>query len=423
MGKIKLAIIGAGLRGMYTYGSFIEENKDLCEVVAIVEGKKGRRDLFQKKFNLPEDKAFENIESFFEEDKIADGVIICNYDSLHFTTASFALEKGYDILLEGPVSNNLDEIVHLDALCNKYEDKIMMSAMPYRYSNIFNKIKEIIDEKYLGTLVNINYNSHIGYEKFVHNYVRGNWRIDSDSATLMLTNSSYDLDMLLYLAGSNCEKISSFGKLNHFKRENFKGDMSEVCERCSRIEECPYCAQKIYLNEDKEINRAVHILPTKENLKEILKTGPYGKCVYYCDNDIYDNVVSILRFKNNVTATLNITAFTDREDVNIRLMFSHGEMDVSLYDNTMRIKKFNNKNEEIIKFEEENLDYKLMENFINVIKNKNLKEIKSSIESSLESHRIAFAGEFANVSDTIVKVEDFYKEAVELTKAIENMMF
>ena len=42
MGKIKLAIIGTGLRGAYTYAPLIEKYKDKCEIVAFVENKKGR---------------------------------------------------------------------------------------------------------------------------------------------------------------------------------------------------------------------------------------------------------------------------------------------------------------------------------------------------------------------------------------------
>ena len=50
MGKIKLAIIGTGLRGAYTYAPLIEKYKDKCEIVAFVENKKGRRDLFLEKY-------------------------------------------------------------------------------------------------------------------------------------------------------------------------------------------------------------------------------------------------------------------------------------------------------------------------------------------------------------------------------------
>lgn len=102
----------------------------------------------------------------------------------------------------------------------------------------------------MGDLININYNSYIGYEKFSHNFVRGNWRLDNDTSPILLTNSCYDLDMLEILTKSKCEKIYAFGRLNHFTRENIQLNMSQLCTRCSKDKECPYCAENIYLNNE-----------------------------------------------------------------------------------------------------------------------------------------------------------------------------
>ena len=423
MEKIKLAIIGAGLRGRYTYGNFIKGNDDLCEVVAVVETKKGRRDIFKEKFSLSDEKVFDNIGSFFAEEKMADAVIICNYDNMHFYTSTLALEKGYDVLVEGPVANSLDGLAHLNDICDKYRDRVFMASLPFRYSSFFNKLKETIDSKELGVLININYNSYIGYEKFAHNFVRGNWRIESDTATLMLTNSCYDLDILSFLTNSNYKKISSFGRLSHFNRMNFDGNMSNVCSRCGYYDKCPYCAQNIYLKEDKLINKSLHIDPTKDNLKEILVNGPYGKCVYFCDNDVYDNVVSILQFQNNITASLNISAFTKEERRNIRLMFSHGEVFADYEKNTISIHKFTDKDEQIVIIEKEDIDKKLIKDFIAKIKSRDTDNINSSVKSCINAHVTAFAGEFANISESIVNVDIFFEEAIQMTKTIEGLIF
>lgn len=422
MNKIKLAIIGAGVRGRYTYGEFVKNNSNICEVVAVVENKIGRRNKFKEMFNLPEDKVFESIDEFFEQGKIADAVIVCSSDNTHFSISSNALDKGYDVLLEGPVANNLDKLMHLKDLCENNEKQIFMASMPYRYSNIFLKLKEIITNKEIGDLININYNSYIGYEKFVHNFVRGNWRLDSDTAPLLLTNSCYDLDMLEFLTNSKCEKISSFGKLNHFTRENLQLDMSQLCSRCTKEKECPYCAEKIYLKNNK-MSRAIHINPTEENIKDILKEGQYGQCVYSCDNNISDNMVSILKFKNNITATLNVTAFTKEENKNIRLMFTHGEVFVNLEENTICIKKFIENEDLLIHVEKDNSDEKLIKDFISQIQARNKDNLKSSVLSTISSHITAFAGEFASVSETVVDIDEFWKESCEMTKSIEKILF
>lgn len=422
MDKIKLVIIGAGVRGRYTYGDFVKNNQDICEVVAAVENKIGRRKIIKDMFNLSEDKVFEDINDFFEQEKMSDAVIVCTSDNMHFSISNRALEKGYDVLVEGPVANNLDKLVHLKEVCENNKDKIFMASMPYRYSNMFLKLRNIIESKELGNLININYNSYVGYEKFVHNFVRGNWRLDNDTAPILLTNSYYDLDMLEYLTNSQCSKISSFGGLNHFTRENLKLDMSQLCIRCNKSEECPYCAQKIYFN-NKELSKSIHINPTYDNLSSILENSQYGQCVYSCDNNVCDNFVSILKFKNNITATLNISAFTKEESKNIRLMFTQGEVYANLQECTISINKFIDNEERIIRLNKENIDEKLIKEFISVVKTRKLDDIKSSVYSTINGHITAFAGEFSNISEAVVDVDEFFDEACNMTKSIEKLLF
>ena len=423
MEKVKLAIIGTGLRGAYTYAPLIAKYKDKCEIVAFVENKKGRRDLFLEKYPVDKDMVFDNLNDFIAHDKLADAVIISHYDLLHYDTAQVLLVKGYDVLVETPVANSLDGLVHLKEYSLKNKDRLFMVAYNNRYSSFYTKLKEIVDDKKLGDLINISYNVDIGYQNFVHTYVRGNWRITSDTATIMLTNSCQDIDMMINLSKGKCQKVSCFSDLRIFNWENFNTKMSENCFRCSEEESCPFSAKKIYLQEDKLINNSVHINPTKDNLEAILKQGPYGKCVFYCDNDVCDNLTSIFKFDNKVTSNFNINAFTKESDKKIRLFFKEGEVEASFKQKEIKIKSFLNTDEKIIKIDQENTDEKLFLDFIDRVKNKNYKSCISDVGSVIESHVATFAAEFANVSETVVDVKSFFDDAVEMTRQIEKMMF
>lgn len=423
MEKVKLAIIGTGLRGAYTYAPLIAKYKDKCEIVVFVENKKGRRDLFLEKYPVDKDMVFDNLNDFIAHDKLADAVIISHYDLLHYDTAQVLLVKGYDVLVETPVANSLDGLVHLKEYSLKNKDRLFMVAYNNRYSSFYTKLKEIVDDKKLGDLINISYNVDIGYQNFVHNYVRGNWRITSDTATIMLTNSCQDIDMMINLSKGKCQKVSCFSDLRIFNWENFNTKMSENCFRCSEEESCPFSAKKIYLQEDKLINNSVHINPTKDNLEAILKQGPYGKCVFYCDNDVCDNLTSIFKFDNKVTSNFNINAFTKESDKKIRLFFKEGEVEASFKQKEIKIKSFLNTDEKIIKIDQENTDEKLFVDFIDRVKNKNYKSCISDVGSVIESHVATFAAEFANVSETVVDVKSFFDDAVEMTRQIEKMMF
>ena len=57
------------------------------------------------------EKVFKDWQSLLENDKIADAIIIANNDEDHFNPTKIALEKGYNVLLEKPMSNKLDEVI------------------------------------------------------------------------------------------------------------------------------------------------------------------------------------------------------------------------------------------------------------------------------------------------------------------------
>ncbi|SCH03165.1 Gfo/Idh/MocA family protein [Romboutsia sp. 1001713B170207_170306_H8] len=425
MKKVKVAVVGAGVRGTYAYAPYIFENQEVCEIVAVAETKKGRRDLFSKKYNLKEENVFESAEELFEKEKIADAIIIATNDDRHFNLAKLALEKGYHVLLEKPMANSLDGLVHIKELAEKYTDKVFMTCHVLRYTEFFKKLKEIIDSKELGALVSIQHNENIGYFHFAHSYVRGNWRNSSDTGPLMLTKSCHDLDILLYLTGSKCRKIASFGSLKHFNSDNFKLTMSESCYRCSEEENCPYSCKKIYLENERMMNNAVHINPTKENLDTILKKGPYGRCVYRCDNNVVDNMVSIIEFENDVTATFNLSAFTKECTRTIKLMFTHGEVGGNFKENEIRIKKFGDIKEEVLKLGKNDLshgggDKNLIKHFIDLIINE---KIDNSINESIESHIMAFASEYSRVSEQVIYIDEFLKDAIDMTSEIEDTLF
>jgi predicted dehydrogenase len=55
-----------------------------------------------------------------------------------------------------------------------------------------------------------------------------------------------------------------------------------------------------------------------------LRDGPYGRCVYACDNDVADHQVVTIEFDSGVTATLTMSAFTPYGRRRTRIMGSRG---------------------------------------------------------------------------------------------------
>ena len=85
---------------------------------------------------------------------------------------------------------------------------------------------------------------------------------------------------------------------------------------CGIESSCPYSAKRFYLENfgrDWIIDYCVTVITddhTREGVRKALREGPYGRCVYACDNDAVDNQVVILDFDDGATASFTMTAFT-----------------------------------------------------------------------------------------------------------------
>lgn len=121
-----------------------------------------------------------------------------------------------------------------------------------------------------------------------------------------------------------CEQVSSFGGLRHFRQENQPQGAADNCLDCSVEAECPYSAKRIYLG---DIHKAtpgfLRVLTPEvdqEQLVAALRNGPYGRCVYRCDNNVVDHQVVNMQFSGGRTAAFTMTAFTKMEDRKTRIL-------------------------------------------------------------------------------------------------------
>ncbi|MBQ4269758.1 MAG: Gfo/Idh/MocA family oxidoreductase, partial [Clostridia bacterium] len=310
MDKIfSVAILGVGARGGSVYGRLIKQFPDKFKIVALCDIRTERLEAFGEEFGVPTADRFTDEKVFFEK-KRADLLVIATQDEDHVRNCLQAFETGYDILMEKPITDKKEECEAVLAAQKKYGCKAIVCHV-LRYAPAFLKAAELIENGEIGRLVAIDALERVTYWHQAHSYVRGNWRTTKSSAPMILAKCCHDLDLIQYYANSKCKSVSSVGELTYFNAANAPEDSADRCLDCPRVETCPYSAKRLYLDRWKKAycpedywpyNVLVQAPVTEEKLTEALKNGPYGRCVFRCDNDVVDHQLTLMAFENGVKA-------------------------------------------------------------------------------------------------------------------------
>ncbi len=411
---MKLALIGAGQRGMI-YAEYAYE-KAKAEIVAVVDINKKKRDIAKEQFSIPDDRVFENAEDFFAQGKIADAVILATMDRDHYAQAMQAMDLGYDILLEKPISPDVRECLEIRDRAKEKNVTVVVCHV-LRYTRFFSTIKEVIDSGELGRVITIQHAENVGNFHMAHSFVRGNWRNSDLSSPIILQKSCHEMDILLWLVGSNARKISSFGNLSFFRKENAPEGSAERCLECPCADKCRFDGKKAYLPVIGEWPATVLTEDqTEEGIMKALKEGPYGRCVFRCDNNVCDNQVTDIEFENGVTATFHLSGFSNQMHRTIKVMCENGDIVGDDADDLIVVNRYSSnllyesEKSMILVENEEGFhgggDYRLTMDFLSALEHKGEGvEIRSDIEKSVESHLMAYAAEQSRLSGEVVDMD------------------
>lgn len=400
MKQVTAIVLGAGQRGAGVYADYALQFPNELKIVGVAEPRKDRREAFAKAHHLPESVCFESWEEVFARPQFADCVFVCTQDKMHYIPVMTALREGYHVLCEKPMSPNRNELVAMGDMAKK-TGRILSICHVLRYSPFFVKIKEILDAGLLGQLISIQHIESVGYWHMAHSFVRGNWRKAEETSPMILAKCCHDTDILAWLAESPCVSVSSFGSLSHFHGANAPTDAPEYClDGCPQRDACPYYAPRFYLEHPKArpdgFVSVVSLDPSNEAVLDALRKGPYGRCVYRCDNDVVDNQVVNLLFENGVSASMTVCAFTDRCERIINLMGSHGQLRGNMETGELELMDFAAGNQTVFHVHapsggHSGSDVSMMRNFVALVARGG--ESRSSARQSVESHLIALAAE------------------------------
>lgn len=335
---------------------------------------------------------------------------------MHYVPTVKALELGYHVLCEKPMSPKKEEIIEMGAMAEKY-GRILSICHVLRYSPFFTKIKQLLKEERIGRLISIQHIEEVGYWHYAHSFVRGNWRNAEESSPMILQKCCHDMDLLVWLVDSHLKSISSTGERTYFREENAPAGATEYCMGgCPHRDSCPYYAPRFYLEHPRaRIDNLVYAVSPdarKEAVLKNLKNGPYGRCVFRCDNTVVDPQTVNLAFENQVDVSFEMCAFTSDCKRKINLMGTHGQIIGDMEEGIITLHDFVTGNREIIQINAPQeghggSDAALMKAFTALVASGAGKASATGASMSVESHLMALAAEEARVRNCVIDFEKY----------------
>lgn len=419
MTQVSFVVLGAGNRAQ-KYGRYIQNHEADAKIVAVAEPRESVRLAFAFENKIDEKMCFHTWEAIAACPKMADAVLITTHDAMHVAPVEAFAEKGYHILLEKPMApdeagcRRIVEVV-------KHYGVILSVCHVLRYTPYTQQLVKLIRTGTIGKVIAVQHQEPVGYWHQAHSFVRGNWRSKHETSFMILSKACHDTDWIRLIVGEPCVKVSSFGSLMHFKKEHQPKEATDRCLTCpAHIERmCAYSAKRIYyryFNEGYYPGWPVEIVQqqaTSETLETALALGPYGRCVYACDNDVVDHQIVSMQFAGGQTASFLMTAFSPSQPRKSIIHGTHGMITgdsklIKIYDYLTQQTKLIDSQELI----DESLgghgggDGGVIREFIRAVVANDPSMIMTGPEICLETHLIAFAAERARLQGTIEYVNN-----------------
>lgn len=395
--QVSIVAIGAGNR-TNKYLEYVKQHPDKAKLVGVVELNEIRRNKIAEKFCLEPSACFTDYHDFFRSSLKVDAVMICTPENMHYEPCMMAIEAGYHVLLEKPIAQTPEECIAIGEAARR-KNVIVTVCHVLRYHPYFIKLKELACSGELGNIISINHRTAVGVDRAAHSFVRGPWRKESETNPMLISKCCHDIDFLLWLTKTRCRKLTSFGSLRWFKSTNAPEGSAHRCIDCQVESQCPFSAVDLYrIRRDWIANFDV---PQGKNIDEViekeLEQGLYGRCIYHCDNDVVDHQIVSMEMESEVTINFSMDIFTLEDHRATQICLTEGEIEGD--ETQIKVRRFRGGKETIYDFSDikhkpfhAGADLNLMADFIEAIQTEG-KYLRTSIDLSVESHRICFEAE------------------------------
>ncbi len=316
---LRWACIGCGSRAQ-TYTTLAARQPERFQIVAGADPVAERVDKVRRISGRADFRGFANADALLAAGPIADVMLVATQDNDHYRHCLGALQAGCHLLLEKPIATRVEQVLEIERLARTANRRVMVCFV-LRFAAFYRKVQELVQSGVLGDIASVQASEGVMPWHQAHSFVRGHWSVTGKSSPMIISKCCHDTDIIHWLVGRRCLRVASFGSLEFFRPERAPANVPARCtDGCPVGETCVYNALRYTTDMRAAWLPMVFDRAAEANTEEIvawLRTSPWGRCVYRCDNDAVDRQVLALEFEGGVTGTFTMTAFENGRHIEI----------------------------------------------------------------------------------------------------------
>jgi len=322
----RYAIVGTGSRHFMYQNAIERDYRQYAELVGLCDLNAGRIEHARARSKLngatpPRGYAAADFDRMLAETK-PDVVIVTTMDSTHDDYIVRAMEAGFDVITEKPMTTTAEKCQRiLDA--KKNTGRNLRVTFNYRYSPPRTQVKDILMSGEIGEVRSVDFhwllNTHHGADYFRR------WHGEKkNSGGLMVHKATHHFDLVNWWLGAMPVSVFATGK-----REFYTPEMARRFGLQSHHERCHTCPEKDKCGFFMD-------LAANPNLKALyLDQEKYDgyfrdQCVWNPRIDIEDTMNVLVKYDNNVSLAYSLNAFNAWEGYTIAFNGTLGRLEHSI---------------------------------------------------------------------------------------------
>ncbi len=308
--RVGVAVLGAGGRGQHVTASLLRDSGGRVDVAAVFDP---AREQCRKAIEAWDTQGTRIADSY-EEAIGADGVewvLVFSPNAHHKEQILAAFACGRHVFAEKPLATTIDDCQAIQD-AHAATDLQFATGFVLRYAPLYRKVREILDAGTVGRIIGIDANENIAPAH--GGYIMMNWRRHTDMAgPHILEKCCHDLDLLNWFTDSIPSTVAAFGGRDFFLPANR------------------------HLHE-KHGDETFTAWPDPHRIDT-----PFND-----DNDLMDNLVAILEYRNGVRVQFQATMCNPIPERRMFFSCTEGTMIAELYTGVLRYKRLGEKDETVI---------------------------------------------------------------------------